>query len=229
MIEYVVPSNIDDRILKRAARMLEDGALVALPTDTSWSIVCSLKSRQGIKKLRQLSGERDERHFTLLCSSISQFVEVCLLDNTRFRIIKRLVPGPYVFILQAMQGTEKFLDIRRNEVGARIPDYPVPIELINTLNHPLYSITAKKSMIKKNEDDVFITSGDLDPSEENETELPPIPEDELFESGWELEEIEELDLILDGGEERERVFSTILDMCSDEIKVLRKGTGAWPI
>ncbi|MCL2230137.1 MAG: L-threonylcarbamoyladenylate synthase [Treponema sp.] len=222
MLEYIVPSNIDDRALGKASRMLEDGALIALPTDTSWSIVCSIKSSSAIKKLRKLSGERDERHFTLLCSSISQFGEVCSVDNSRFRLIKSLSPGPYVFILKTLPGTEKFLDIRRKELGVRIPDYPVPIRLIETLNNPLYSITAKRSMIK---------NGDLEltDDEDADTELAPIPEDQLFESGWELEDIEGLDLIFDGGEERERIFSTILDMSADEIKVLRKGAGAWPV
>jgi tRNA threonylcarbamoyl adenosine modification protein (Sua5/YciO/YrdC/YwlC family) len=222
MIEYIIPSNIDDRILNRASRTLENGGLVALPTDTSWSIVCSIKSPVAIKKLRTLSGERDERHFTLLCSSISQFVEVVSLDNTRFRLINRLSPGPYVFILKTLSGTEKFLDIRRHELGVRIPDYPVPIRLIETLKSPLYSITAKRSM----------TGGEdfyAHHIEEASTELPPIPEEDLFESGWELDEIEGLDLILDGGEERERIFSTILDLCADEVKVLRHGAGLWPI
>ena len=221
MIEYIVPSNIDDRVLTRAARMLEEGLLLALPTDTSWSIVCSLKSKAGIKKLRQLSGERDERHFTLLCSGISQFGEVCSLDNTRFRVINRLSPGPYVFILKTLPGTEKFLDVRRREAGVRIPDYPVPVKLIETLGHPLYSITAKKSM-GGGEWETLI-------QEDADTELPPIPEDELFESGWELEDIEGVDMILDSGEERERIFSTILDMCTDEIKLLRQGAGLWPV
>ncbi|MDR2596426.1 MAG: L-threonylcarbamoyladenylate synthase [Treponema sp.] len=221
MIEYIVPSNIDDRILTRAARMLEDGALVALPTDTSWSIVCSIKSPIAIKKLRQLSGERDERHFTLLCSSVSQFAELCNIDNTRFRVINRLSPGPYVFILKTLPGTKKNLEIRRQEVGVRIPDYPVPISLIKTIGHPLYSITAKRSM----------SGGDWEifNEEEADSELPPIPEEELFENGWELEDINGVDLILDSGEERERIFSTILDMCPDEIKLLRKGAGQWPV
>jgi len=220
MIEYIVPSNIDDRILNRAVQMLTDGALIALPTDTSWSIVCSIKSPIAIKKLRKLSGERDERHFTLLCSGISQFAEVCLLDNTRFRLINRLSPGPYVFILKTLSGTVKILDIRRQEVGVRIPDHPVPLRLIETLKHPLYSITAKRSMTGKWESDEDDTQ---------HTELPSIPEDELFESGWEIEEIDGIDLILDSGEERERIFSTILDMCTDEVKVLRQGAGPWPV
>ena len=222
MIEYVVPLNIDDRALARTARVLESGGLVALPTDTSWSVVCSLKSPNGIKKLRKLSGERDERHFTLLCSCISQFGELCSLDNSRFRLINRLSPGPYVFILKTLLGTEKALDIRRKEVGVRIPDHPVPLALINTLQQPLYSITAKKSMQDNDSDD-------NDPGSEEQAELQPIPEDDLFEGGWELDGINGLDLVLDGGEERERIFSTILDLSGDDVKLLRQGAGAWPV
>ncbi|MDR2924304.1 MAG: L-threonylcarbamoyladenylate synthase [Treponema sp.] len=221
MIEYVVPLNIDNRALAKAARLLENGGLVALPTDTSWSIVCSLKSREGIKKLRKLSGERDERHFTLLCSGISQFGEFCSLDNSRFRLINRLSPGPYVFILKTLLGTEKALDIRRKEVGVRIPDHPIPLALIDTLQQPLYSITAKKNMQEEHELE--------DGPREDETGLPPIPEDDLFEGGWELDGINGLDLILDGGEERERVFSTILDLSGDDVTLLRQGAGPWPV
>jgi len=221
MVEYVVASNIDDRILARTARILENGGLVALPTDTSWSLVCSLKSPVGIKKLRKLSGERDERHFTLLCADISHFGELCSLDNSRFRLIKRLSPGPYVFILKTLLGTEKALDIRRRETGVRIPDHPVPLALIKTLQHPLYSITAKKSMLEQAE-----WAADND---EGETELPPIPEEDLFEGGWELDGIDGVDVVLDDGEERARIFSTILNVSGEEINLLRQGAGPWPV
>ena len=230
MIEYVVPFNIDDRTLAKAARVLEGGGLVALPTDTSWSIVCSLKSSNGIKKLKKLAGVRDERHFTLLCSGISQFGELCSIDNSRFRLINRLSPGPYVFILKTLLGTEKALDIRRKEVGVRIPDHSIPLALLDTLQHPLYSITAKKSMHNDYDDSADHDSedGDYD-NDSGGTELPPIPEDNLFEGGWELDGIDGLDLILDGGEERERIFSTILDLSGDDVKLLRQGAGKWPI
>jgi tRNA threonylcarbamoyl adenosine modification protein (Sua5/YciO/YrdC/YwlC family) len=221
MIEYVVPTNIDDRVLARAARLLEDGGLVALPTDTSWSLVCSMRSPAGVKKLRRFSGERDERHFTLLCSAISQVGELCSLDNSRFRLIKRLSPGPYVFILKTLPGTEKTLDIRRRETGVRIPGHPVPLALIKSLSHPLFSITAKRSMAGE-------TGREPDGAEETDTELPPIPEEDIFEGGWELEEIEGVDLILDSGEERERIFSTILDLSGGEVRLLRQGAGIWP-
>ncbi|MDR1903093.1 MAG: Sua5/YciO/YrdC/YwlC family protein [Treponema sp.] len=222
MIEYVVPGNIDDRILERSSRMLAEGALLALPTDTSWSIVCSLRSRAGICKLRRLSGERDERRFTLLCASIAQFGEFCSLDNSRFRLINRLSPGPYVFILKPLLGAEKALGLRRAELGVRIPNYDVPLSLIKTLGCPLYSITAKHSMVNAEWDDANAEA----PADEG---LLPIREEELFEGGWELEGIKGIDCILDGGEDRERTFSTILDISGDEVKLLRQGAGPWPI
>jgi tRNA threonylcarbamoyl adenosine modification protein (Sua5/YciO/YrdC/YwlC family) len=207
MIEYIVPGNIDDRILFRTAQLLRGGGIAALPTDTSWSIVCSMKSREGIKKLRRVSQARDEEHFTLICSDISQFGEFCSLDTTRFRIINRLTPGPYAFILKTLLGTEKVLGLRRREIGVRLPDYPVPAALINFLECPLYGITAKKD------------SGD---------DSDFFEEDSLFEDARELEAVDDLDIILDPGEERSRIFSTILDLTEDEVRLVRQGAGEWP-
>ena len=208
MIEYIVPGNIDDRILRKAADLLREGGTVAIPTDTNWSIVCSMESKEGLRRLRLLSKERDESHFTLLCSDISQFGESCDLDNSRFRLIKRLTPGPYVFILKTLLGTEKTLGLRRREIGVRLPDYPVPPALINTLGCPLYSITAKR---------------------DNPQDLSNDEAETLFDGGWEMEDIRGLDLVLDPGEDRNRIFSTVLDLRTGDIQVLRQGVGHWPI
>ena len=231
MIEYIVSTNIDDRVLLKSAKLLSDGGLLGLPSDTSWIVVCSLHSKEGIKKLRKISGERDERHFTLLCSDISQFGEFCSIDNTRFRLLKRLSPGPYVFILKTLLGTEKALQLKRGEVGVRIPDHPVPVELIKVLGVPLYSVTAKRSMSDDALEEDYPAFAEVIHGEGHlfETgELPPIPEEDLFEGGWELEAISGLDLILDTGEERPRIFSTILDVSGDEVTPLRMGAGTWP-
>jgi tRNA A37 threonylcarbamoyladenosine synthetase subunit TsaC/SUA5/YrdC len=182
-----------------------------------------MKSREGIKKLKSLSVERDERYFTLLCSDISQFGEFCSMDNTRFRLIKRLSPGPYTFILKTLLGTEKVLGLRRREVGIRIPGHPLPLALVNTLGQPLYSVTAKRNMTASYE------GSWEEPEEAGDTRLPPIPEEDLFEGGWELEDINGIDLILDGGEEQNRIFSTVLDVSGDEVIVLRQGVGPWPV
>ncbi|MDR0670017.1 MAG: L-threonylcarbamoyladenylate synthase [Treponema sp.] len=216
MIEYVTPENIDDRVVARAVNLLNRGGLAALPTDTSWALTCSLASKVGIKHLKSLSRERDERHFTLLCADISQFGELCGMDNTRFRLIKRLSPGPYTFILKTLPGTEKSLDIRRREVGIRIPDHPIPRALIRALGSPLYSITAKRDMAGPGGD----REGGNGPAD--------IPEEDLFEADWELESIESLDMIISGDESQPRIFSTVLDMTEDEVRVIRQGAGKWP-
>jgi len=233
MIEYIVSTNIDDRVLARSVRLLTEGGLIGIPSDTSWTVVCSLASKEGIKRLRKISGERDERHFTLLCSDISQFGEFCSMDNSRFRLIHRLSPGPYVFILKTLLGTEKVLQLKRGEIGVRIPDHPVPVELIKALASPLYSVTAKRSMAGEDleEQGRVPQHGWAGAAGENaeENELPPIPEEDLFEGGWELESIAGLDLILDTGEDRPRIFSTILDVSGAEILPLRIGAGAWPV
>lgn len=216
MIEYVSAGNPDDRILAKAAGILGDGGIVAFPTDTSWSIACSVASKGGVRKLKQVGRGRDERHFTLLCADIAQIGELCSLDNTRFRLLKRLVPGPYVFVLKPLFGTEKALDIRRKELGVRIPDHLLPRALVRAAGQPLFSITAKRTM----EEDQGKGSAEED--------YLNIPEEELFDGGWELEDIPGIDLILDTGEDRPRLLSTVIDLTGDEVLVLRQGAGRAP-
>ena len=220
MIEYIVPGNIDDRVLSKAAGLLQEGGTIAIPTDTSWSVVCSMNSKAGIKRLKDLSKERNEHHFTLLCSDISQFGDFCSLDNSRFRLIKRLTPGPYVFILKTLLGTEKALGLKRHEIGVRLPDYPVPLALIDALGCPLYGITAKRSMTMLDNEGNIADEEDFSNFYQEET---------LFDGGWEMEDIRGLDLILEPGEDRNRIFSTVLDISSGEVLVLRQGAGIWPV
>ncbi|GHU25703.1 threonylcarbamoyl-AMP synthase [Spirochaetia bacterium] len=213
--EYVVPGNPDDRIMRRGAQMLSEGALVALPTDTSWALACSFSSAAGVKKLGRISGEREGRYFTLLCTAITRISELCSLDNTRYRLIKRLIPGPYVFILKTLSGAEKALGLRRPELGIRIPDHKVPLRLMEALNQPLYTITAKREMISGKKPEQHDSLG--------------IIEEDLFEGGEELEGIPGIDMILDPGEDQERRFSTVLDITGPDVLLLRPGAGPWPV
>ena len=242
MIEYVVPGNIDDRILSKTVNLLHQGGIAAIPTDTSWSLVCSIKSREGIRRLKEISKDKNERLFTLFCSDISQFGDFCSLDNTRFRLIKRLTPGPYVFILKTLTGTEKALSLRRNEIGVRLPDYPIPLAIINSLGCPLYGMTAKRNMTMSSSEDTAREDFTSPLSKDNlSLDNPPVDivdaeeearyytEETLFEGGWELENVRGLDLILDPGEDRSRIFSTVLDLSSGDVQVLRQGAGIWPV
>jgi tRNA A37 threonylcarbamoyladenosine synthetase subunit TsaC/SUA5/YrdC len=109
-------------------------------------------------------------------------------------------------------GTEKALGLKRQEIGIRLPDYSVPLSLINALGCPLYGVTAKREMLLTEEFDQDSTD-----------------EETLFDGGWELEDIPGLCLVLDPGEDRKRIFSTVLDLSSGEIQVLRQGAGHWPV
>jgi tRNA threonylcarbamoyl adenosine modification protein (Sua5/YciO/YrdC/YwlC family) len=210
MIESIHPGNIDSRILERTAALLRQGGVAALPTDSSWSLCCSLHSKAGIEKLRRMTS-RSSRHFTLLCSKLSQVSDFCALDNSRFRLIHRLTPGPYTFILKTLHGTEKALSLKRAELGLRIPASDTVCALVEALGNPLYAITAKKPLEAADDEQDFFT------------------EDTLFESAFELEVLDGLDVILDPGQDLLRIYSTVLDMTGDEAILVRQGAGSWPV
>lgn len=210
MIEYVISANIDDRVLRRAADLLRKGGVVAFPTDTSWSLGCSIASKDGIAKLKRLVGREADGPLTVICSALQQVSELCELDTVSFRTIKRLVPGPYVFILPSTNQAAKDFDLRRSELGVRIPENPVPCALVDALGLPLLSVTAKRTLLG------------MDPKEAE------FPEELLFSGGWEIDGVPGIDLVLDPGEEQERRVSTVLDMRGGGIEVLRRGAGDYP-
>jgi tRNA threonylcarbamoyl adenosine modification protein (Sua5/YciO/YrdC/YwlC family) len=210
VLEYVVAENPDARILRRAAAILKDGGLVVVPTDTSWSILCSIASRDGVARLKKLVETGRDRPLTVMCSSIAQASELCDVSSAAFRVMKRLTPGPYVFILPSTNKVAKDFDLRRAELGIRIPDHRVPLGIIDALECAALSLTAKRSMV--------------DP----DTPPPDFPEEALFSGGWELGDLPGVDLILDPGEENERLLGTVLDLRSGEVEVVRLGAGPYP-
>lgn len=208
MIEYVYPANPDDRVIARAADLLRTGGLVAYPTDSSWAVGCSSDSASGLEKLGKLREDRRGR-FSLICSDISQMSQYTNIATADFKVIKSHTPGPYVFILPAVNKIERKIGSKRNEVGARIPDHQVPLRLVQALGHPLFSITASRTMA-----DVY------------EAE-PEYLEENLFVEGWELEAIDGVDLIIDTGESLEKRLSTILRLGDGEPELVRLGRGTW--
>lgn len=208
MIEYVQPHDPDDRIIKKAVEILEEGGIIAYPTDSSWAIGCSSESSKGFERLSRLREDRKTK-FSLICSSISQMSSVAHVDNHSFRLIKQSAPGPYVFVLRSVTKVEKKIGVKRPEVGLRIPDHEIPRRLVDALGAPLFSITASKDMI-----DVYGEDAEY-------------PEENLMECGWELEEIAGIDLIIDSGEALAKSLSTVLRIKDGDVEVLRMGEGKW--
>ena len=206
MIEYVHAHNIDERILKRAVAILLEGGLIAYPTDTSWSIGCSIQNRDGVAKLQKLKGGKAFTP-TILCHDLAQWSDFTNMENSHFRLVKPLVPGPFVFIFRSLGSIEKKFAMKRPAVGLRIPDHPVPLGLIKLLGHPLFSCTASRVMT----DTGWWDSG--------------FAEEKLFECGYELEDIPGVDLILDHGDSLPKHLSTVLDLTEAEPLLIRQGCG----
>ena len=211
MILYFNQENIDDRIISKAIHTLDNDGLIAYPTDSSWAIGCSSLSKLAIDKLKKLKGVFRKVPITLICSHISQITDIAELSNSNFKIIKRYTPGPYVFILRAQSCIEKVVNMKRVEIGVRIPSSKLLNQIIERYGHPIFSITASKKMIgKSNSDDEY---NDF------------YKEENLFDYGCEIEEIKEVDLILDSGEELPKVFTTVVSLLEEELQILRQGVG----
>jgi len=207
MLEYVYPQNIDDRVLKRADHILRNHGLVAIPTDSSWSITCSINSDEAIEKLKGLKGGIKDYTLSVLCASISQIDQIVNLSTANFKIIKKHLPGPYVFILPAKKHIEKLINMKRVEIGVRIPDHPIPQALLQVHDLPLFAVTASKMMTNKEWwDDHFALEN-------------------LFDQGWQLEDIKEIDMIIDTGEDQVKQLTTVVDLTEDNPVILREGIG----
>lgn len=208
MILYTNDDNIDSRIIKKAVEALKDGALIAYPTDSCWGIGCSTTSKIALEKLRKLKKDFKNYTPTLICSEISQITLVADLNNRNFKFIKKYVPGPYVFILPALDSVEKTINQKRVEVGIRIPSVNIPRKIVEELGYPIFSVSASRKMADKSLwDDAY--------AEEN-----------LFVSGWELEDIHEIEFIIDAGEELPKRLTTVVDLSGDDIEIKRQGIGA---
>lgn len=205
MIEYIYENNIDNRAIKKACNFLDRGGIVAFPTESSWSIGCSINSKDGLEKLKSLKGNKKINSISILCSSISQIQEMAILSNAHFKIIKQYTPGPFVFILPAKSSVEKVINMKRVEVGVRIPGNNIPFTLIEEYGSPLFVITASKDMTEGKDWDYEFT------------------QENLYHYGWEVEDIPRLDMVLDTGEELPTNLSTVVRLTSDEPEVIREG------
>ena len=131
MIEYIIAADPDDRVIERARKILENGGLVCLPTDTNWIAVADPFNKEAVAKLYKLKKENLQKHFSLLVKDISSASEVAMIDDPSFKLLKRSIPGHYTFIFEATKKISKALKASKadKEVGLRF----VPSTLINRL------------------------------------------------------------------------------------------------
>lgn len=144
MAQYfeVHPDNPQLRLLKQAVGLLEKGGVVAVPTDSSYALVCHLDDKAAADNLRRIRGVDDKHHLTLLCRDLAELANYARVDNRQFRLIKAATPGPYTFILEATKEVPRRLSHpSRKTIGLRVPEHKVLQELLALHNGPLIATT----------------------------------------------------------------------------------------
>jgi len=138
----VHPQNPQPRLLKQAAQILHDGGVVAIPTDSSYALVCQLDDKSAVEKLRRIRQVDDKHHLTLLCRDFSELARFARVDNRQYRLLKLGTPGPYTFILEATKEVPRRLSHpSRRTIGLRVPDHKVLQELLALFGEPLLATT----------------------------------------------------------------------------------------
>ncbi|HOB02898.1 L-threonylcarbamoyladenylate synthase [Casimicrobium huifangae] len=195
---YVHPENPQLRLVRQAAQMLRDGAVIAYPTDSSYALGCHLGDADALRRLRQLRGVDDKHHLTLVCADLSELGKYARVDNRAFRLLKLATPGPYTFILEGTREVPKrLLHPKRATLGLRVPDHPVVQALLTELGEPILSATL------------------IPPDEDVALNDPEAIAERMPAS---------LGLILDAGQSPE-LATTVVDLTGDAPEVLRVGNG----
>jgi tRNA threonylcarbamoyl adenosine modification protein (Sua5/YciO/YrdC/YwlC family) len=138
----VHPDNPQQRLLKQAAQILHDGGIAAVPTDSSYALVCHLDDKAAAENLRRIRGVDDKHHLTLLCRDLSELASYARVDNRQYRLMKHATPGPFTFILEATKEVPRRVSHpSRRTIGLRVPDHKMLQQLLDIFGEPLLSTT----------------------------------------------------------------------------------------
>ncbi len=138
----IYPDNPQPRLLKQAAALLQKGAVLAVPTDSSYALVCQLDDKAAVDRLRRIRQVDDKHHLTLLCRDLSELANYARVDNRQYRLLKAATPGPYTFILEASKEVPKRLSHpSRKTIGLRVPDRKGLQMLLELHGGPLLATT----------------------------------------------------------------------------------------
>ena len=138
----VHPENPHARLLKQAVQILHGGGIAAIPTDSSYALVCHLDDKAAAENLRRIRGVDAKHHLTLLCRDLSELASYARVDNQQYRLLKLGTPGPFTFILEATKEVPRRLSHpSRRTIGLRVPAHAVTQALLELLGQPLLATT----------------------------------------------------------------------------------------
>jgi tRNA threonylcarbamoyl adenosine modification protein (Sua5/YciO/YrdC/YwlC family) len=134
--------NPQQRLINRVCEVLEEGGLIVYPTDTFYGIGCNLFNKRGIQLIYRLKNRPLKKPFSFLCDSLKEVSRYALVSNYAYKTMKRLLPGPYTFILEGTRLVPKIMLTKRKTVGIRVPDNEICLDIIRTFGRPIISTSA---------------------------------------------------------------------------------------
>jgi len=196
MILTINPKNPQVRLIRKVVDVLEQGGVIGYPTDTIYGVGCDLFNPEAIQKIHRLKKIGGGKPLSFICSDLKDISLYAFVSNYAYKIMKRVLPGPYTFILKATKLVPKIAQTKQRTVGIRIPDNKICLALVKELGHPIISTSVNK------------------------------PDEGLYNDPAEIEDRfgKQLDLVIDGGV-IVADHSSIIDLTGDVPKVIRVGKG----
>ncbi|MBO6937590.1 MAG: threonylcarbamoyl-AMP synthase [Deltaproteobacteria bacterium] len=138
----VHPTTPQPRIIKKTVDVLKRGGTIVYPTDTVYAVGCDIFEKKALNRVYQIK-QMDKNHpVAFVCADLSDIAKYAIVDDRIYRFMKRLLPGPYTFILPATREVPRILMMKRKTVGIRVPDHPVPQAIVKELGNPIVSTSA---------------------------------------------------------------------------------------
>lgn len=195
---HIHPTHPQPRLIQQAVAALQHGGVIVYPTDSCYALGCPLDVKEAQDRIRLLRGVDDKHHFTLVCRDLSAISLYANIDNSVFRLLKALTPGPYTFILKASREVpRRIMHPRRKTIGLRVPEHPVVAALLDALGTPILSST-------------LILPGDEHPLADTEEIMERLNK--------------RVDIVIDGGYGGIEP-TTVVDLTAAEPVVVRQGRG----
>ncbi|NOQ51978.1 MAG: threonylcarbamoyl-AMP synthase [Desulfuromonadaceae bacterium] len=196
MILSINQENPHTRHINQVTECLRQGGVIIYPTDTTYGLGCDIFNRKGVKKIFQIKQRDSRKPFSFICTDLAEISNYAQVSNFAFKIMKRYLPGPYTFVLEATKIVPDSLSTKQKTVGVRIPDNRICQEIVRQLGHPLVTTSAN-------------LSGETAPQDPRQ----------IDENMGRM-----VDMVIDGGISLGEA-STVISLIDDQIEVLRQGRG----
>lgn len=144
MLLEVNPTHPEPRKIQRAVQALEAGEVIAYPTDTVYGLGCDIASKRAADRLYQLKGMDRAHPLAFICPDLSEIAKYAIVDNAIYRVLKRFLPGPYCFVLEATREVPRLLQTKRKTIGIRVPNHEIIRAVVRDLGRPVISTTAQR-------------------------------------------------------------------------------------